>query len=183
MIRERSYIAGNCRTHRKHDALDPASHIVEPQTVMPEMNVRGRQPRYRRVSLHVALKDLVRFGGTYEGFSDLRAVVVHSFWQRPGVHRIRRTARKFQIMQSSNRRNDASTGPAQQRPRQSAMGHVVNRDGIVCAVVFTGPNRRAQWLQRLISAGKSDTANASALQLRIVDWNIYAAAQRRIVVP
>src|SRR5437763_3421105 len=40
-------------------------------------------------------------------------------------------------------------------------GTVVNRDGIVCAVVFTGPNRGAEWPgSRLISAEKANTANA-----------------------
>src|SRR3977135_4583041 len=38
---------------------------------------------------------------------------------------------------------------------------VVNRDGIVCAVVFSGPNRGAQWPgSRLIAAEKANTANA-----------------------
>src|SRR5678816_4115304 len=35
-------------------------------------------------------------------------------------------------------------------------GAVVNRDGIVCAVVFTGPNRGAEWPgSRLIAAEKA----------------------------
>ena len=39
-------------------------------------------------------------------------------------------------------------------------GTVVNRDGIVCAVVFTGPDRGAEWPgSRLISAEKANTAN------------------------
>lgn len=38
---------------------------------------------------------------------------------------------------------------------------VVNRDGIVCAVVFSGPDRSAQWPgSRLIAAEKANTANA-----------------------
>lgn len=38
---------------------------------------------------------------------------------------------------------------------------LVNRDGEVCAVVFTGPNRGAQWPgSRVISAQKANTANA-----------------------
>src|SRR5947209_15593626 len=40
-------------------------------------------------------------------------------------------------------------------------GTVVNRDGVVCAVVFTGPNRGAEWPgSRVISAEKANTANA-----------------------
>src|SRR5947209_11032552 len=38
---------------------------------------------------------------------------------------------------------------------------VVNRDGIVCAVVFSGPDRSAEWPgSRLIAAEKANTANA-----------------------
>jgi len=38
---------------------------------------------------------------------------------------------------------------------------VVNRDGIVCAVVFSGPDRNAEWPgSRLIAAEKANTANA-----------------------
>src|SRR5262245_30363332 len=38
---------------------------------------------------------------------------------------------------------------------------VVNRDGLVCAVAFTGSDRGAQWPgSRVISAQKANTANA-----------------------
>jgi len=41
---------------------------------------------------------------------------------------------------------------------------VVNRDGIVCAVAFSGVNRAAQWPgSRVISAQKANTANAFSL--------------------
>src|SRR5215471_15273245 len=41
---------------------------------------------------------------------------------------------------------------------------VVNRDGEVCAVVFTGNNRGDQWPgSRVISAQKANTANAFSL--------------------
>ena len=58
-------------------------------------------------------------------------------------------------------------------------GTVVNRDGIVCAVVFTGPNRAAEWPgSRLISAEKANTANAfSTSNFALSTANIYAAAQ------
>lgn len=43
-------------------------------------------------------------------------------------------------------------------------GTVVNRDGIVCAVAFTGGNRGDQWPgSRVISAQKANTANAFSL--------------------
>lgn len=43
-------------------------------------------------------------------------------------------------------------------------GTVVDRDGIVCAVAFTGVNRGAQWPgSRVISAQKANTANSFSL--------------------
>jgi uncharacterized protein GlcG (DUF336 family) len=43
-------------------------------------------------------------------------------------------------------------------------GTIVNRDGVVCAVAFTGVNRAAQWPgSRVISAQKANTANAVSL--------------------
>ena len=41
---------------------------------------------------------------------------------------------------------------------------LVNRDGIVCAVAFSGSDRGAQWPgSRVISAQKANTANAFSL--------------------
>src|SRR6476469_9211061 len=38
---------------------------------------------------------------------------------------------------------------------------IVNRDGIVCSVVFSGPERGSQWPgSRLIAAEKANTTNA-----------------------
>src|SRR5690349_21962052 len=52
---------------------------------------------------------------------------------------------------------------------------VVNRDGIVCAVVFSGPNRGAQWPgSRVISATKASTANAfSTNDFAMSSGNVY----------
>jgi uncharacterized protein GlcG (DUF336 family) len=56
---------------------------------------------------------------------------------------------------------------------------VVNRDGIVCAVVFTGTNRGDQWPgSRVISAQKANTANAFSLPgLSLSTANLYSAVQ------
>jgi uncharacterized protein GlcG (DUF336 family) len=58
-------------------------------------------------------------------------------------------------------------------------GTVVNRDGVVCAVAFTGTNRGAQWPgSRVISAQKANTANAFSLpQLVLSTANLYSAVQ------
>jgi uncharacterized protein GlcG (DUF336 family) len=56
---------------------------------------------------------------------------------------------------------------------------VVNRDGIVCAVAFTGDDRGDQWPgSRVISAQKANTANAFSLPgLALSTANIYSAVQ------
>lgn len=56
---------------------------------------------------------------------------------------------------------------------------VVNRDGIVCAVTFTGANRADQWPgSRVISAQKANTANSFSLPgLALSTANLYAAVQ------
>lgn len=58
-------------------------------------------------------------------------------------------------------------------------GTVVNRDGIVCAVAFTGNDRGAQWPgSRVISAQKANTANAFSLPgLALSTANLYSAVQ------
>lgn len=56
---------------------------------------------------------------------------------------------------------------------------VVNRDGVVCAVVFTGADRQTQWPgSRVISAQKANTANAFSLTgFALSTANLYAATQ------
>src|SRR5207302_4801296 len=68
---------------------------------------------------------------------------------------------------------------------------LVNRDGVVCAVAFSGVNRGAQWPgSRVISAQKANTANAFSLDatsrsngsgqangLALSTANLYSAVQ------
>ncbi len=56
---------------------------------------------------------------------------------------------------------------------------VVNRDGLVCAVAFTGGDRGSQWPgSRVISAQKANTANAFSLpHLALSTANLYSAVQ------
>ncbi len=56
---------------------------------------------------------------------------------------------------------------------------VVNRDGVVCAVAFTGNNRGSQWPgSRVISAQKANTANSFSLPtLALSTANLWAAVQ------
>ena len=58
-------------------------------------------------------------------------------------------------------------------------GSIVNRDGIVCAVAFTGNDRGAQWPgSRVISAQKANTANSFSLpHLALSTANLWAAVQ------
>jgi uncharacterized protein GlcG (DUF336 family) len=57
---------------------------------------------------------------------------------------------------------------------------VVNRDGVVCEVAFTGADRGSQWPgSRVISAQKANTANAFSLPRTLVlsTANLYSAVQ------
>jgi uncharacterized protein GlcG (DUF336 family) len=56
---------------------------------------------------------------------------------------------------------------------------VVDRDGIVCAVVFTGTDRGDQWPgSRVISAQKANTANAFSLpKFALSTANLFSAVQ------
>jgi uncharacterized protein GlcG (DUF336 family) len=58
-------------------------------------------------------------------------------------------------------------------------GTIVDRDGIVCAVAFTGNDRGAQWPgSRVISAQKANTANSFSLPgLALSTANLYTATQ------
>src|SRR3954453_383018 len=55
---------------------------------------------------------------------------------------------------------------------------VVNRDGVVCAVVFSGPDRGSQWPgSRIIAAEKAHTANALSLDnFALSTANLYFAS-------
>jgi uncharacterized protein GlcG (DUF336 family) len=58
-------------------------------------------------------------------------------------------------------------------------GTIVNRDGVVCSVAFTGADRGSQWPgSRVISAQKANTANAFSLpKLSISTAQLYSAVQ------
>jgi uncharacterized protein GlcG (DUF336 family) len=58
-------------------------------------------------------------------------------------------------------------------------GTVVNSDGVVCAVAFTGADRGSQWPgSRVISAQKANTANAFSLpKLSLSTADLYSAVQ------
>jgi uncharacterized protein GlcG (DUF336 family) len=69
---------------------------------------------------------------------------------------------------------DANTGMGNQE-----WAAVVNRDGIVCAVAFSGPDRGAEWPgSRLIAAEKANTANAlSGPNFALSTANLYFPTQ------
>jgi uncharacterized protein GlcG (DUF336 family) len=58
-------------------------------------------------------------------------------------------------------------------------GTIVDRDGVVCAVAYSGADRGAQWPgSRVISAQKANTANAFSLDgLALSTANLYSASQ------
>jgi len=58
-------------------------------------------------------------------------------------------------------------------------GSIVNRDGVVCAVAFTGADRGSEWPgSRVISAQKANTANSFSLPgLALSTANLWSAVQ------
>src|SRR5256884_5771919 len=56
---------------------------------------------------------------------------------------------------------------------------IVDRDGVVCAVAFSGADRQSQWPgSRVISAQKANTANAFSLNgLSLTTANLFSAVQ------
>src|SRR5436305_9358662 len=83
-----------------------------------------------------------------------------------------------------NLKNALTSVVKQGKESNSGLGNqewaaVVNRDGIVCAVVFSGPDRSAEWPgSRLIAAEKANTANAlSGPNFALSTANLYTAAQ------
>jgi hypothetical protein len=72
-----------------------------------------------------------------------------------------------------------SGGPANGGLDNNEWAAVVNRDGIVCAVTFSGGKPGDQWLaSRAIAAEKANTANAVSLKsFALSTANLYAGAQ------
>jgi len=74
---------------------------------------------------------------------------------------------------------DAARGEANGGFNLDMWGTVVNRNGVVCAVAFTGEDRGDQWPgSRVISAQKASTANSFSLPgLALSTANLWAAVQ------
>jgi uncharacterized protein GlcG (DUF336 family) len=86
---------------------------------------------------------------------------------------------------------DAATSAETSGLNNHMWATIVDRDGVVCAVAFSGANRSAQWLvSRAISAQKANTANALSLDstsnsdgsgqangLALSTANLYSAVQ------
>jgi len=72
-----------------------------------------------------------------------------------------------------------SGGPSNGGLDNNEWAAVVNRQGIVCAVAYSGPTVNDQWLgSRAIAAEKANTANAFSLpKTAMASANLYAAAQ------
>jgi hypothetical protein len=69
---------------------------------------------------------------------------------------------------------DAATATETSGLNNQMWGTIVDRDGVVCAVAFSGVNRGAQWPgSRVIAAQKANTANAFSLDFTSNSgWNI-----------
>ncbi|MCU1287155.1 MAG: hypothetical protein JWO13_3505 [Acidobacteriales bacterium] len=95
--------------------------------------------------------------------------------QKPGCAALpSRDALKVALTQVIKEGKEANTGLGNQE-----WASIVDRDGTGCAVVFSGPDRGAQWPgSRAISAEKASTANAfSTDNFALSTANLYSAAQ------
>ncbi|MEO8099339.1 MAG: heme-binding protein [Acidobacteriota bacterium] len=74
---------------------------------------------------------------------------------------------------------DAAVGAENSGLNLNMWGTIVDRDGVVCAVAFSGAERGSQWPgSRVISAQKANTANAFSLDgLALSTANLYSATQ------
>jgi uncharacterized protein GlcG (DUF336 family) len=74
---------------------------------------------------------------------------------------------------------EAARGEANGGFNLDMWGTIVDRDGIVCAVAFTGADRGSQWPgSRVISTQKANTANAFSLpSLALSTANLWATVQ------
>ncbi len=74
---------------------------------------------------------------------------------------------------------DAATRAESSGLNNQMWATIVNRDGVVCAVAFSGKNRGAQWPgSRVISAQKANTANAFSLPtLALSTADLFSATQ------
>jgi uncharacterized protein GlcG (DUF336 family) len=94
---------------------------------------------------------------------------------QPNCNGLPNAARLKQVVQSVVKEGAAKNG---------GMGNqewatVVNRDGIVCAIIFSGTTRSDEWPgSRVISAEKANTANGlSGRDYALSTANVYAASQ------
>jgi uncharacterized protein GlcG (DUF336 family) len=86
----------------------------------------------------------------------------------------------YQALQQALRASvKASGGPANGGFDLHMWATIVDRDGIVCTVAFSGADRGAQWPgSRVISAQKANTANAFSLDgLALSTANLFSAVQ------
>lgn len=95
--------------------------------------------------------------------------------QKPDCSAVPDAGRLRSVVQSVVRQGAAKNGGL----GNQEWAAVVNRDGIVCAIVFSGTTRSDQWPgSRAIAAEKANTANAlSNRDYALSTANVYAASQ------
>lgn len=102
----------------------------------------------------------------------LSAVEVNAQGRDPGCEKLPGHAALKQALVAARAQNNGGFN-------LDMWGAVVNRDGIVCAVAFTGADRGSQWPgSRAIAAQKANTANAFSLpSLALSTANLYSPVQ------
>jgi uncharacterized protein GlcG (DUF336 family) len=97
----------------------------------------------------------------------------------PGNHAPTRACRELPSHEQLREALIAARAQANGGLNLDMWGTIVDRDGVVCAVAFTGADRGDQWPgSRVISAQKASTANAFSLPaLSLSTANLYTATQ------
>lgn len=118
--------------------------------------------------INLAVLSTLACGISTNGFADPDKYIKDSCAGLPGNAELRAA------LSSARHANDGNGGFD-----LDMWGTVVNRDGIVCAIAFTGNDRGDQWPgSRVISAQKANTANAFSLpSLALSTANLYSAVQ------
>jgi uncharacterized protein GlcG (DUF336 family) len=119
-------------------------------------------------------RQLLKYGFLTAGFSVLLALSSYAGGQNqcgslPDYNKLKQAV---QMVVREGKQGNGGMG-------NQEWGVIVDRDGIVCAVVFSGPDRAAEWPgSRVIAAEKANTANAlSTSDFALSTANLYTPAQ------
>ena len=118
------------------------------------------------------MQDAARLGGSTQKMM-LRAALAHFFGDSQGLDDARADCKDLPSWADLKAQLKLARGVSNGGFNLDMWASVVNRDGVVCAVAFTGVNRGNQWPgSRVISAQKANTAPAKITLLFSINPHI-----------